>query len=190
MACHNHGLLIVEHFYKITKSSELPSLSLYEACHNEDPHVLKYMITNMSHSQDINLADINGDIPLHLAIRLKRSKECIHGLIQLTKNVNQINHDGNTPLHEACAIITPSYDDYDYDYYDDSFDDPFRYYMYDDYFDDYYNYGYDDDFDMCDKCKNVYMPLSSREIKKDIGQPCELTDAEPILWIKMISCMH
>ena len=176
LACHNHRLLIVKHFFQNTKSSELPSLLLHEACYNENSDVLKYVITNPSHSHDINLADANGDIPLHLAICLKRSKECIHDLIQLTTNINQKNRDGNTPLHEACAT-TNEYDD------DDDDDDGDSYYDPDDYYDDHYNddyYGYDDYFDrLCDKCRYECMPSSPKEVNNDTRHLSGLIDAEP-----------
>ena len=111
LACRNHSLPIVKYSIENSKTSELPSLLLHEACHNDDPEVLRYM-TCESNDCGMNLADANGDIPLHLAICMKRSNESIYDLIEQTENISQKNYDGNTPLHKACSIVEPSYDRY------------------------------------------------------------------------------
>ena len=57
------------------------------------------MIENNS---DINAKDINGDSPLHHAIR-NSSLKITNILIQNNANVNIQNNSGETPLHFACS---------------------------------------------------------------------------------------
>ena len=119
----------------------------------KNPDILEFMMTNIKyHIHDINLPDKNDEIPLHLAIRLKKSRKCICDLIALTGIINQKNCDGDTPLHELCMriLLDSMHEEHDlvfdnmtlYDYYDD---------------DDYY-YGYFHSFDndsLCSECQNL-----------------------------------
>ena len=169
LACHYYGLSVVKHFHKMFESLEFPSQLLHESCHNKNPDILEFMLTNIKyHNHDINLPDKNCDIPLHLAIRHKKSMKCISDIIQLTGNINQINDYGNTPLHEACRRISWDSIDKEDDYYD--YDDHYYYYD-DDYYDydddhhyhyDYYYYDDDDDDRVCSECQDSYKRSSDK----------------------------
>ena len=100
LACRNQSYLVVEYLHKEYGRNllELPPLLMHEACQNKDEGVLKYAILHFS--QDINLPNADGNFPLHLAIRHRKSLRIIYSLIKRTRDINVMNNLRNTPLHE------------------------------------------------------------------------------------------
>ena len=111
LACHHQGLNVVEYLCEHVYDSvdKISSAVLHEACLSDDPGILEYIARKFDFDADIPNA--NGDIPLHLAVRVKKSTL---GTIELVKKTIKINHQnmkGNTPLHELySANYTYYYD--------------------------------------------------------------------------------
>ena len=102
LACRCRTYSVVQYLHEEygCNSVELPSLLLHEAFKNEDVSegTLKYAIKYF-HS-DSNLPNADGDIPLHLAIRKRKSLQSIYSLVKQTTDINVSNYLGNTPFHE------------------------------------------------------------------------------------------
>ena len=88
-------------------SLQMPPFILHEACHNEDPSVLNYVIKNFG--SDINVQNSEGELPVHLALRNKRKISSTYSIVKRTANLNQTNHLGNTPLHELYSPKSPQF---------------------------------------------------------------------------------
>ena len=80
-------------------SKELPEGILHQACLNEDSSVLECLIKNFQLDHHVNLPNNNGDIPLHIAAKLGRTRS-VSLLLKKTANIDYANHQGNTPAHE------------------------------------------------------------------------------------------
>ncbi len=89
-------------------SLQLPPFLLHEACHNNDPAVLNYMVKNCS--DDINATNTEGNLPIHLALRHNRAIASTYSIVKRTTNVNQTNNQGNTPLHELYSHSQRSFE--------------------------------------------------------------------------------
>ena len=79
-------------------SLKISRSALHKACLNTNKGVLKYVLQIFDH--DVNSPTLDGDLPLHLAIRTRVCTESTILLIKSTKDINFANHAGNTPLHE------------------------------------------------------------------------------------------
>ena len=83
-----------------SRFQEIPQSVLYEACLNCNGGVLKYVLNTFEHTFDVNQTNKNGDLPLHLATRMKVCAESTILLISKTENINCKNLQSSTPLHE------------------------------------------------------------------------------------------
>ena len=102
LACHRHRLSMVKYLFEsyTSQSLEIPPTVLHAACLNEREGVLSYILEN--YGIDANASNGNGDLPLHIAMREKRSINSIFLLLKNTTDINSTNCNGNTPLHELC----------------------------------------------------------------------------------------
>ena len=102
LACRHHKLSIVKYVCEryTSLSLEIPHTVLHEACYNDRDGVLLYLLNTFD--LDVNIPDHNGDLPLHIAMREKRSISGICMLLEKTLDVNHTNSQGNAPLHELC----------------------------------------------------------------------------------------
>ena len=102
LACHRHRLSMVKYFFECytSQSLEIPPTVLHAACLNDREGVLSYILEN--YGIDANVSNGNRDLPLHIAMREKRSLNSIFLLLNKTADINCTNYDGNTPLHELC----------------------------------------------------------------------------------------
>ena len=102
LACYHHRLSIVKYFFEqyTSLSLEIPHTVVHAACLNDREGVLSYVLDN--YGIDANVSNSNGDLPLHIAMREKRSISNIFLLLEKTIDLNHVNHNGNTPLHELC----------------------------------------------------------------------------------------
>ena len=109
LASHYEKLPVIKCLHEVytLHSLEMPPFILHEACHNEDPAVLNYMIKNFESS--INFPTAEGELPVHLALRNKRAIKSTYSIVKRTININQTNHLGNTPLHELYSCVSPQY---------------------------------------------------------------------------------
>lgn len=64
---------------------------------------------------DVNLKDINGDTPLHLACRLDSRLDVVQCLMKAGANPNVTNEAGRTPLFGAIAIVEEGLDSMDWE---------------------------------------------------------------------------
>ena len=83
-----------------TSTTNKGNTVLHESCINPDEGVLQYVVKYYEH--DANITNHDGDLPLHIACRLKSIKK-ISSLIDKTPNINILNNHGNTPIHEIYA---------------------------------------------------------------------------------------
>jgi ankyrin repeat protein len=100
LACHHQTCDVVKllcHTY-LSLSLEISQSALHKACLNTNKGVLKYILQIFDH--DINNPTLDGDLPLHLALRTRVCTESTILLIKSTRDINFANHAGNTPLHE------------------------------------------------------------------------------------------
>ena len=100
LACRHKNLSVVKYFWKkyVSRLQETPQSVLYEACLNYNNGVLRYVLNTFVF--DVNVPNEVGDLPLHLAARMKICEESTILLLEKTKNINHKNFEGNTPLHE------------------------------------------------------------------------------------------
>ena len=105
LACRYQKTNIVKHLcktYIIPQSSNISmSVLLQRACLNYNNGVLRYLLElkTFEHAFDVNIPNENGDLPLHLAARMKVCKQSIIILITKTRDINYKNNQGETPLH-------------------------------------------------------------------------------------------
>ena len=102
LACHYQKLDVVKYLLEKYTSllQKIPITLLHKACLNCNGGVLEYMLITFEHAFDINIPNTNGDLPLHLAARLKVCKESTLTLLaKHTKDINHKNNQGETPLH-------------------------------------------------------------------------------------------
>ena len=102
LGCRYQKLNIVKYLCEkyISPSVEIPNSLLHETCLNCNEHVLEYMLKTFENVFDVNVPNENGDLPVHLAARMK---VCIESTVFLAKKTGDINHknnQGETPLHE------------------------------------------------------------------------------------------
>ena len=104
LACHYQTCdivkLLCDTYFSL--SLKIPRSALHKACLNTNKGVLKHILQIFDH--DVNSPTVDGDLPLHLAIRTRVCTEGTILLIKSTKDVNFANHAGNTPLHELYNI--------------------------------------------------------------------------------------
>ena len=102
LACHYQKLDIVKYLFEkyISVLQEISITLLHEACLNCNNSVLEYMLKQFEHAFDINIPNTNGDLPLHMAARMKVCKEStLTLLVKKTQDINHENNQGETPLH-------------------------------------------------------------------------------------------
>ena len=68
-------------------SVQLPPFLLHEACYNSDQSVLNYIIKNCSN--DINIPNAEGDLPIHLVLGNKQAIASTYSIIKRTENISQ-----------------------------------------------------------------------------------------------------
>ncbi len=72
--------------------------SVFYAVNTDNVKLLKFLIDN---DFPINIATINKDTPLHIAVKSNKSLEIIKLLLKYKANVNTVDITGDTPLHSA-----------------------------------------------------------------------------------------
>ena len=82
-----------------TSTTTTGNTVLHESCRNINRAVLNYVTENFENFNDAGSANQDGDIPLHIACRLK-SLEAVKCLVDITPNINLSNKYLNSPLHE------------------------------------------------------------------------------------------
>ena len=99
LACRYQKVDVVKYMSKIisTLSHELPLSLLYETCLNHNEGVLLYMLKTFKF--DVNVPNDNGDLPLHLAARMKICMYSVTLLVKETKDISYKNNQGETPFH-------------------------------------------------------------------------------------------
>ena len=112
LACRYQKVDIIKCFYEMytSLSQKMPITFLYEACLNCNKSVLLYLLNNIfKHAFDAlcNVPNENGDLPLHLAARMKVCMKSTILLVEKTKDINHQNNQGNTPLHELYSEGKP-----------------------------------------------------------------------------------
>ena len=102
LACHYQKFNTVKYLCKkyTSLSSEPPMSVLYEACLNCNGNVLQYILKTFEQNFDVNVPNADGDLPLHLAAKMKVCKDSTVLLVKKTTNINYKNNQGETPLHE------------------------------------------------------------------------------------------
>ena len=99
LACCHQGLNVVEYLCEqVYGSVKISSAVINQACLNDDPRVLEYVARKFDYDADI--PNTSGDLPLHIAIREKKSALGTIELIKKTVKINHKNLKGNTPIHE------------------------------------------------------------------------------------------
>ena len=101
LACRRQKVDVVKYLCEIS-TSQLPVIPvslLHEACLNHNKNVLKYILTTFKQVFDVNIPNENGDLPLHLASRMKLCVQSTILLIKMTRDVNHRNNQRDTPLH-------------------------------------------------------------------------------------------
>ena len=99
LACRYQKVDVVKYMSKMysTLSHELPLSLLYETCLNHNEGVLLYMLETFKF--DVNVPNDNGDLPLHLAARMKICMYSVALLVEETKDISYKNNQGETPFH-------------------------------------------------------------------------------------------
>lgn len=96
---------LLENGALISNCNDRNDTVLHVVCRDCNVHLLKVLLSTekISHSQsnDIFQGNIDGDTPLHLAVR-GGNVEMVHSLLRVTCSMNNIrNNDGETPLLTA-----------------------------------------------------------------------------------------
>ena len=101
LACRCQKVDIVKYLCEISTSHlpVIPVSLLHEACLNHNKSVLKYILKSFEQVLDVNIPNENGDLPLHLAARMKLCEQSTILLIRNTRDINHRNNQGDTPLH-------------------------------------------------------------------------------------------